>query len=417
MLIQTKFLIKVSKIKFTLLFLLILQSASSQNNDSSKASSNFKKPLVQKENAWYQNISIRGYSQIRYNRLLETNKKLKCEQCDRSWGENGGFFMRRMRIIIYGQISDRVYIYFQPDLASSPSSDRLHFAQIRDAYFDVGIDKKNEFRFRIGQSKVPFGFENMQSSQNRLPLDRNDALNSAVSNERDIGLFFYWAPKKVRKLYSDFVKEGLKGSGDYGVFGIGAYNGQTANNPELNENLHKVIRLNYPIKIGNQYLEPGIQAYTGKFVVSSKNAATKIVKDRNYLDERIAGSLILYPKPFGIQAEYNIGNGPEFNKQLDSITTQRLKGGYITLTYKYKFRNQLFYPFTRIQYYNGGKKHEIDARSYEVKELEMGIEWQPFKTFELVMMYTISERKFEDYANKNNLQKGRLLRIQAQVNF
>ena len=41
---------------------------------------------------WYESISIRGYAQFRYNRLLETNSKLGCEQCDRSWGNNGGFF-------------------------------------------------------------------------------------------------------------------------------------------------------------------------------------------------------------------------------------------------------------------------------------------------------------------------------------
>lgn len=35
---------------------------------------------------WYETISLRGYMQVRYNRLLETNPKLKCEQCDRSWG-------------------------------------------------------------------------------------------------------------------------------------------------------------------------------------------------------------------------------------------------------------------------------------------------------------------------------------------
>jgi phosphate-selective porin len=91
-------------------------------------------------------------------------------------------------MIFYGQISKKVYFYIQPDFASATSSTNYHFVQIRDAYFDIGIDDKNEFRFRVGQSKVPFGFENMQSSQNRLPLDRNDALNSAVTNERDLGL-------------------------------------------------------------------------------------------------------------------------------------------------------------------------------------------------------------------------------------
>jgi hypothetical protein len=165
-------------------FISLSISAQTENNDSTSILSNLNIPN------WSSKINIRGYSQIRYNRLLETNPELGCEQCDRSWGENGGFFMRRMRIIFFGQINSNVYVYFQPDFASSPSSDKLHFAQIRDAYFDVGVDKKNEFRFRIGQSKVPYGFENMQSSQNRIPLDRNDALNSAVSNERDIGVVF-----------------------------------------------------------------------------------------------------------------------------------------------------------------------------------------------------------------------------------
>jgi hypothetical protein len=50
----------------------------------------------------------------------------------------------------------------------------------------LSFDAKKEYRVRIGQSKVPYGFENLQSSQNRLTLDRNDALNSAVVNERDL---------------------------------------------------------------------------------------------------------------------------------------------------------------------------------------------------------------------------------------
>jgi phosphate-selective porin len=79
----------------------------------------------------------------------------------------------------------------------------------------LSFDTK-EFRLRVGQSKVPFGFENLQSSQNRLTLDRNDALNSAVANERDLGAFFYW-PSKIRERFAMLVKDGYKGSGDYGV--------------------------------------------------------------------------------------------------------------------------------------------------------------------------------------------------------
>jgi len=368
---------------------------------------------------WFESMSIRGYAQVRYNRLLETNTDLKCEQCDKSWGGDGGFFLRRMRIIWYGQIGKQVYFYVQPDFASAASSTAQHFGQLRDAYFDVGLDKKNEFRFRIGQSKVPFGFENMQSSQNRLPLDRNDALNSAVANERDLGVFFYWAPEKTRKLFSSLVKDGLKGSGDYGVFGLGLYNGQTANKPDLNDRPHVVARLSYPFAIGNQIIEPGVQAYSGKYVLAKDQISTGVctVEDRNYTDQRVAASFVLYPQPFGIQAEYNIGKGPEFDKNTDSIVVRNLHGGYATLSYLTKFKNAVIIPFVRYQYYRGGKKHELDARSYRVNELEFGVEWQPSKYFELVAMYTVSNRQFEDFQRQDNRQQGNLLRLQAQVNF
>jgi hypothetical protein len=368
---------------------------------------------------WHETFSIRGYAQVRYNRLFETNENLGCEQCDRSWGKNGGFFIRRMRIIFFGQINPRIYFYVQPDFASSPSSDRLHFGQLRDAYIDVGLNKTNEFRIRIGQSKVPYGFENMQSSQNRLPLDRADALNSAVSNERDMGAFLYWASVEKRKLFSELVSSGLKGSGDYGVIGFGLYNGQTANNPELNNNLHAVARIIYPFKIKKQIIETGLQSYKGQFVLTKSNLSSGVryKSDLNYLDERIAGTLVVYPMPFGLQAEYNVGRGPAYNKLTDSIELRSLKGGYVQAMYNLKLGQQQIFPFARYQYYDGGKKHEKDARSYLVKDLEIGLEWQPVKQFELVAMYTISSRRYEDHVLQDNLQTGRLLRLQAQVNF
>ncbi len=376
-------------------------------------------PAPAQEKKWFEKFAIRGYAQVRYNRLLETNKNLGCEQCDRSWGKDGGFFIRRMRIIFYGQVHKNVYVYIQPDFASSPASDRLNFAQLRDAYVDVGFDKDNEFRVRLGQSKVPYGFENMQSSQNRVALDRNDALNSAVSNERDIGAFFYWAPKEKRRLLASLVSDGLKGSGDYGIFAFGLYNGQTANNPELNDKPHVVSRITYPFQVKRQTIELSLQGYTGKFVLPRANLSQgiKYQNDLNYLDQRLASSLILYPKPFGIQAECNIGKGPKFNSITDSIEVKKLSGGYITLTYVSKIKSQVLIPFIRYQYYEGGKKHEKDARSYRVSDLELGVEWQVNKNFELVTNYTISSRRYEDFAKQNNFQRGSLLRIQAQVNF
>ena len=381
-----------------------------------------------KKEHWYDNIGIRGYAQVRYNGLLSSNDKVSCDQCDKSWGttstvadakSNNGFFIRRARIVFSGQIHPNVYFYIQPDFASSPTSGVNNFAQIRDAYFDLSFDTKKEFRVRVGQSKVPFGFENLQSSQNRLTLDRNDALNSAVANERDLGVFFYWAPSKIRDRFAMLVKDGYKGSGDYGVFAFGAYNGQTANKSEANRNLHVVTRVSYPFVIGDQIIEPGIQAYTGKWAFGSELSSGVTTPNKlNTIDQRVAATFVLYPKPFGVQAEYNFGKGPRYDKVTNSVEASDLEGGYVTLNYKWDLpKHQFLYPFAKFQYYDGGKKFEKDARSYVVRDYELGLEWQPFKAFELVAEWVIADRTFEDSALPNNRQRGNLLRLQAQFNF
>ncbi len=369
------------------------------------------------EKKWYEIIKLSGYSQVRYNRLLETNPDLGCEQCDKSWGDNNGFFFRRIRLKFSGYLHKQVYFYIQTDFASAVSSN-LHYGQLRDAYFDFGLDKNNEFRIRVGQSKVPFGFENLQSSQNRLPLDRDDALNSAAPNERDLGAFFMYAPKVAREHFAALTKDGLRGSGDYGVFAVGVYDGQTANKPEVNNNQHVVARLSYPFKLkSGQFIEPGIQAYTGKFDLLSTTKNVKSAPNNRYTDERVAASIVVYPQPFGFQAEYNLGKSPEYNTQTDTIETSNLKGGYVMAHYNLWYKKQLFSPFVRYQFYDGGKKHELDARSYSVRDWEIGVEWQPVKNMEINATYTIADRRYEDKANPVNRQKGNLLRLQLQVNY
>jgi len=370
----------------------------------------------QQKPSWAEKLSIRGYAQLRYNRLFETNPNLKCDQCDRSLGQNGGFFLRRGRIILSGHVSDRLFVYIQPDFASNPSSTFQHALQIRDAYFDLALDDKKEFRFRFGQSKVPFGFENMQSSQNRLALDRNDALNSAVANERDLGVVFYWAPKRIRDRFAYLVNSGLKGSGDYGVFGFGLYNGQTANQAELNNNLHKVARVTYPFQLNSgQIVEASAQAYQGDYIIAVSPGHD--LSQRTFVDERVAGTLVVYPQPLGFQAEYTVGSGPQFNPETMTTTQQPLQGGYAQVMYRIKRPMGEIIPFVKYQAYDGGKKFEVDARSYRVRDLEIGVEFQVRSYFELVAQYMISDRTFEDFQRPDYHQKGQTLRLQAQFNF
>jgi hypothetical protein len=375
-------------------------------------------PAAQPAKPWYERISLRGYTQIRYNRLLETNPNLTCQQCDRSIGNTGGISIRRARLTFSGDLGDRAAFSIQPDMATDAAGATLYF-QIRDLFVDVFLDKDKLSRLRLGQSKVPYGFENLQSSSNRAPLDRDDAINSGAPNERDIGVFYMFTPKGAKSTFRTLTDSGYKGSGDYGVITFGVYNGQSSNRPEANNSLHGVARLAYPFAMPNgQILELGASAYTGNFVVTTRS--TGVTGPSEFNDQRVAGMVILYPKPIGFAAEWTTGEGPEFNPASTPrrIEVQDLSGGYAMLIARVRGPGaQMFYPFVRWQRYDGGKKHEQDARSYDVKELEFGSEWSPVRALEFTAQYTISDRRYEDNATIGNHQKGQLLRLQLQVNY
>jgi hypothetical protein len=255
--------------------------------------------------------------------------------------------------------------------------------------------------------------------QNRLDFDRDDAINSAQSNERDIGVFYYWARPAIRARFAELTSSGLKGSGDYGEFAAGIYSGQGLNQPSANSNYHYVARYTYPFKLRNgQFIETSIQAYTGKYSVTSVSSGTTGQKDFLYNDQRMAVSLIVYPQPFGFQAEYNWGTGPQYNTQTKYIDQHSLNGGYALVSYRRVFpRNVVVTPYSRFTYYNGGKKFELDARKYIVVEGDFGVEVQFGKYFEVTPQYQYGDRLFEDGSKPFNRQLGSLLRLQLQFNF
>ena len=365
--------------------------------------------------AWYERLSLRGYAQVRYNRLLETNPALQCDQCDRSIGEDGGFFIRRARLVISGDVHPRVSVYIQPDLATGVSGSE-HVLQVRDLYADVYLDAARTFRLRIGQSKVPYGFENLQSSSNRLPLDRADALNSGAPNERDLGVMAMWAPTEARRRFRILTDSGLKGSGDYGVVALALVNGQTANREEQNDGRHVMAHVTYPFRLaGGQFVEAGVSGYVGRIVQTPRSDG--VAGPEQFADDRVAAHVVVYPQPFGLAAEWTTGRGPRFVPGEARIETARLEGGHLQAMYRTSVRGQELFPYARVHYYEGGKKHERDARRYDVRELEFGTEWLPWPALELTAAYVVSDRRFEDALRPDNRQKGQFLRLQAQLNY
>ncbi len=365
---------------------------------------------------WYEKLSLRGYAHVRYNNLFTTNDSVECAQCDRSLGPHNGFSLRRARLVVSGEVHPRVYVYVQPDLAQGVGTDQL-ILQIRDLYGDVYITKARTLRVRIGQSKVPYGWENLQSSQNRLTFDRDDALVSGVPNERDLGAFLYWVPTSVRQTFRFLVDSGYKGTGDYGLVGFGTYNGQGGNRSEANDDRHVVGRVTYPFKVGKQYVELGGSYYQGIFTIVSSLRTPGVGGPSDFLDERFAVSAILYPRPIGFQAEWTWGTGPRYNPTTNAIQSDHLEGGYVQLDWRMRVAHRPLTPYVRAQYFDGGKKAELDARSYHVEEIEAGIEWQTFDALELTAAWMVSDRTFEDGVRPDNHQEGSQLRLQAQLNY
>jgi len=377
------------------------------------------KSLAQK---WYERLSIRGYVQMRYTSLIDYDGEAEWfHPADRSVRDGAGLFIRRARLILSGDISDHVYVYLQPDFNALPA-DGDFSVQLRDAYADVSFDKAKEYRVRFGQSKVPFGWVNLQSSQNRIPLERPEAFNYAVEGERDVGIFFYWAPAEIRERFKYLVRSGLKGSGDYGVVGFGIYNGQGLNRLDVNNNFHLVGRLTYPFQLeGGQFIEPGIQGYIGRFeprlAAIGDPPMTPTVENDGVIDRRLAASTVIYPQPFGLETEWVIGEGPELVND-DSIQSKFLWGGYVQGYYMYPFRWGIAYPFVRWQYYDGGRKFARDAPPVDLNEWDFGLEWAVLPELEFTAVYSFTPKR----TNSNQypyleIEDGSRVGMQVQWNY
>jgi hypothetical protein len=267
-------------------------------------------------------------------------------------------------------------------------------------------------------------------------------------------LFLYYTPTAVRERFKRLVDNGLKGSGDYGMLGIGVYNGQGANVRDRNKDKHVVFHAMYPHEFPNgQILQVGMDAYTGQYNVSTAAVVpTNIAltggvpfiprgtNGGNYLDERVAFHVVLFPQPFGIQAEYTFGRGPQLNAARTDVELGTLRGGYVQVFYNYQCDTfcQSIVPFFRVQEYYGGQKYQANAPRNTVREWELGLEYQLNRALELTVMYTWTQRTSSDSGllpavpgsacsisvpavactqTPYQLKAGNLLRFQLQWNY
>jgi hypothetical protein len=275
----------------------------------------------------------------------------------------------------------------------------------------------------------------MQSSQNRVPLDRATSINTAVApNERDLGVFYYYTPLSKQKLLKELVDGGLKGSGNYGILGFGVYDGQGGSQIELNQNVHVVARATWPFQLeSGQVVEASIQGYTGKYVVSGgqfypdggteQDTPAGTGGDKGLRDRRVAGTFIWYPQPLGLETEWNWGEGPGLNDEQTEVEVRPLWGGYVMPSYKFDTeRFGILTAYGRYQYYKGGYRSLANAPYGASTEWDMGLEWQIFRELEVTGEYaivngingvTINKSGQTSYRDWN----GQIFRLQVQLNY
>ena len=387
-------------------------------------------PVKADREAWYDKLRIRGYTQLRVNQIVSGDADaptgISRLRSIHDSGINGdsNFTFRRMRLVLQGDLNDHVSLYFQPDFAAAISNQsvgerREGTVSLRDMYADVFPTGDKAFRIRLGQSKVPYGWENMQSSSNRLALDRTDAINTAAAGERDLGIVAYYTPPRVQAIWDRLADDGQKLFGNYGAFGVGVFNGQGLNRTEVDNDLMTVALATWPFELDGLGLDGQVFEIGGSVMRNTirPEIRTGGVSAAGFKDNRVNVHAILYPQPFGIQAEWNWGTGPEFIPATGRIEERPVDGGYVQAMAKID-NSPIgpFYPFARWQYYRGGFKAAVNAPRLETEELELGFEFQLDPALELTATYGWASRKEAD-ERRFGQAEGQIVRVQAQWNY
>lgn len=160
-----------------------------------------------------------GYVQFRYE---DDNAPSGKEQ----------FLARRARVNLRGPVSDRMSyrVEFQLD-AKESGKGRGSKVQLRTAYADYDL---NNGRLRVGQAKIPWGYELLESVPKLWAAERAFFMDRLFPNQRDIG-----------------VQANFQRSPGAPQLDVGVFNGTGINADDNNSRKNIMARADFPLPNGS----------------------------------------------------------------------------------------------------------------------------------------------------------------------
>jgi hypothetical protein len=249
-------------------------------------------PPAAKPAGWYDRVKIGGYFQGRWQ-----------DYPDVASGKVGNeFLVRRARTKLDFQATDRAFAEIEADWAQGKPA-------VKNAFLDYSLRPSGPWRIRLGQQKVPFGFETPQSTGVMLPFETSWLSQKEFPSGYDAGLVLFYTGTRDRVLFQQAQRTDY-GTGDYGNFALALINGQGIVDPfttggvtgEANGNKTVVARVDKPFLCagGRRYAEVGASYFNGRYFSTKAGA--------NFEDDVLGFHAYLPARPWGVQAEYYGGD-------------------------------------------------------------------------------------------------------------
>lgn len=303
------------------------------------------------------NISLSGYTQVRYQNLEEAGKR-------------SGFDIRRARLDAKGIVSPYFGYRLQTDFAGTSTG---AFAKLLDAYAEVKLC--DYFNLTIGQQKVALSYENQVSDNKSESIDRSQVVEALVArgkdvignhNGRDIGI---QANGSLFKLTDDrFLAE----------YYVGFFNGNGINvSADNNQSKDVAVRLVFhPVSgldLGGSYYD-GV----GNYLVNSSDKAA-----RNKGRTRWGGELGYEWNGFTLHSEYLEGK--------DNVITRN--GYYVQAAYY--FLPQKFQVIAKYDSFDPNKDKADDVSTLYT----LGVNYLFHSNAKLQVAYTFKREQGSQISN------------------